>query len=105
MKKTSHKRSQDFFEVKHSIKIWGKSHCSYCDKAKSLCDKNDLDYTYHQLDEDYDKEELLELFPNTKMLPQIIVDDKHIGGYMELRTFLMGPPDSTEFREFFTWDF
>ena len=100
----TYKRSQDFLETEHLVERWGKLHCPYCDKAKRLCDKEGLNYKYYQLDENYTKEALVELFPNTKMLPQITVDNKHIGGYMELRTFLMVPPDSTEFREFFDWD-
>jgi glutaredoxin 3 len=88
MKKPVYKRSEDFFEVKHSIKIWGKPRCPYCDKAIALCTKEGLKYTYYQLDEDYTKEELLELFPNVKTLPQITIDNKYIGGYMELRNYL-----------------
>ena len=94
MKKLSYKRSKYFYDEEHLIEIWGKPYCPYCDKAKALCTKEGLKYTYHQLDEDYNKEELVELFPNTKMLPQITVDNKHIGGFMELRTFLIGPPDT-----------
>ena len=94
MKKLSYKRSKYFYDEEHLVEIWGKSHCSYCDRAIRLCDKEGLDYTYYQLDEDYTKEELVELFPNTKMLPQITIDNKHIGGFMELRTFLIGPPDT-----------
>lgn len=95
MKKRVYKHANLSLNRKYSIKIWGKSYCPYCDKAKALCkalaSKEDLKYTYYQLDEDYTKEELLELFPNVKTLPQITVDDKYIGGYMELRTFLLGP--------------
>ena len=98
MKKPVYKRSEDFFEVKHSIKIWGKPHCPYCDRAKALCNKDDLDYTYYQLNEDYTKEFLLQLFPTAKTFPQITVDNKYIGGYMDLRTFLIGPPDSNNSR-------
>ena len=94
MKKLSYKRSKYFYDEEHLVEIWGKPYCPYCDKAIRLCDKEGLDYTYYQLDEDYTKEELLEIFPNSKMLPQIKVDDKHIGGFMELRTFLIGPPDT-----------
>ena len=94
MKKLSYKRSKYFYDEEHLIEIWGKPYCPYCDKAIRLCDKEGLNYKYYQLDEDYTKEELVELFPNTKMLPQITIDNKHIGGFMELRTFLIGPPDT-----------
>ena len=94
MKKLLYKRSQDFFETEHLVEIWGKPYCPYCDNTKALCTKEGLKYIYYQLDENYTKEELLELFPNARTLPQITIDNKHIGGFMELRNYLVGPPDS-----------
>ena len=82
------KRSEDFFETEHLVEIWGKPNCPYCDKAKALCDKEDLAYAYMRLDEDYTKEELLELFPNARTLPQITIDNTYIGGFTELRNYL-----------------
>ena len=93
MKKTSYKRSKYFYDEEHLVEIWGRSNCTYCDRAKKLCTKEGLTYRYYQLGEDYTREKLLELFPNVKTVPQIKVDNKYIGGYMELRTFLLGPPD------------
>ena len=94
MKKLFCRRKRDFFETDHLVEIWGKSNCSYCDNTIALCVREGLNYIYHQLDEDYTKEELLKLFPNTKTLPQITVDNTYIGGFMDLRHYLVGPPDT-----------
>ncbi len=69
-------------------KIWGKPMCPYCDRAKALCQKEGIKYTYHQLDEDFTREELLEMFPNARTFPQITVDDIHVGGYDDLFKFI-----------------
>ena len=37
------------------IEIYGKHNCPFCDKAKFLCERNNLEYVYKQLDEDFDR--------------------------------------------------
>jgi glutaredoxin len=37
------------------------------------------------LDEDFDREALMETFPGARTFPQIIVDGKKIGGYTEFK--------------------
>ena len=56
------------------IEIFGKTQCPFCDKAKSLCEKEGLEYTYKQLDTDFTREELFEEFPTARTFPQIRVD-------------------------------
>ena len=83
---------RDFFELDHLVEIWGKPACLFCDKAKALSRQEGLNYIYHQLDEDFTIEELKERFPDAKTFPQILVDDKYIGGFSEYRIFIKGPP-------------
>lgn len=66
------------------IEIYGKPSCPFCDKAKMLCETKGLEYTYKSLGTDYTKEELLEMFPGARTVPQIRIDGKAIGGYTEL---------------------
>ena len=40
------------------------------------------------LDKDYTREEFFSKFPNAKTFPQIIIDNKHVGGYYELKKWL-----------------
>ena len=71
-------------EHENFIEIWGKPMCPYCDIAKRLCETNGYDFTYKQLGEDFDREEVFQQFPDARTFPQIKVNDEPIGGYQEL---------------------
>ena len=49
-----------------------------------------IDYEERNINEGYTKEQLLEVVPNARTLPQIFIDDKLIGGFTELRQHLQG---------------
>ena len=83
--------SQGVLDLENLVEIWGKPNCPYCNRAKQTSKKFGLNYIYHQLDEDFTKEEFLEKFPDAKTYPQIVVDGKYVGGYMEFLTLLKGP--------------
>jgi len=51
------------------IEIYGKTQCPYCDMAKQLCQQEKLDYSYNQLDVDFTREQLFELFPGARTFP------------------------------------
>ena len=70
------------------IEIWGIPGCGYCESAKNLCRNRKLNYNYYQLDVDFTRDELLEMFPNAKTFPQIKVAGKHVGGFTDLTTYL-----------------
>jgi len=70
------------------IEIYGKPQCSYCDKAKMLCETRGYKYIYKSLDTDFTREELLEQFPNARTVPQIIINGDKIGGYNELVSYI-----------------
>jgi glutaredoxin 3 len=64
------------------IKIYSKHNCIFCDKAKMRLAK--YNPTVLMLDEDFTREEFFKLFPNAKTFPQIVMDGKSVGGYMDL---------------------
>jgi glutaredoxin len=64
-----------------TIEIWGKSACPSCTKAKMLAETRGLDFVYKQLDVDFTRDEVLEMFPGARTFPQIIADGSAIGGY------------------------
>ena len=66
------------------IEIFGKTQCPFCDKAKQLCEREELEFVYKQLDTDFTREELFEEFPTARTFPQIRIDGEAIGGYQEL---------------------
>ena len=70
--------------------VWSKDHCPYCVQAKNLLESRGIDYEERNINGGYTKEQLLEVVPNARTLPQIFIDDKLIGGFTELRQHLQG---------------
>ena len=70
------------------IEIYGKPACPHCDQAKRICEKRELKYKYFQLDTDFTREEVLEMFPGARTFPQIKVNGTSIGGKDQLGTYL-----------------
>ena len=69
------------------IEIYGKHNCPFCDKAKFLRERNNLEYVYKQLDEDFDRDAFFALFPTARTFPQIKVNGDSIGGYTDLEAW------------------
>ena len=51
-------------------------------------DKLNWSYTVKNIKEDAHRESLFEELPNAKTVPQIWINDVHIGGYNELKEWL-----------------
>lgn len=67
--------------------VWSKYHCPYCDQAKSLLKMKGIEFEERNISEDWTKEQLLEAVPTARTVPQIFLDDQHIGGFTELKAF------------------
>ena len=65
--------------------VWSKPECSQCESAKHLLKTKGIEYEEKNLAEGYKIQDLLELVPNAKTMPQIWLDEEHIGGYRELQ--------------------
>ena len=57
--------------------------CGYCVRAKALLDSRGLEYEEIDLGEDLDRARLNELTGGWTV-PQIVIDERPIGGYTEL---------------------
>jgi glutaredoxin 3 len=71
------------------VEIYSKPQCPYCVQAKALAEREGYELTYKMLDEDFDRETLMETFPGARTFPQIIVDGEKIGGYTEFKALVM----------------
>ena len=65
--------------------VWSKPNCPQCTSAKQLLQLNNIEYEEKNIAEGHKIQDLLALVPNAKTMPQIWLDEKHIGGYLELR--------------------
>ena len=68
-----------------NVEIYTWSTCPYCIKAKALLDAKDVDYKEYNLDGDEPgRTEMSERANGRRSVPQIFIDDKHIGGCDDL---------------------
>ena len=70
------------------VTIYSKPQCPFCVQAKALAEREGHELTYKMLDEDFDRETLMETFPGARTFPQIIVDGDKIGGYTEFKALV-----------------
>ena len=68
--------------------IWSTPTCSFCVRAKAELTKRGIDYEERILGIDWTKEQLQQVVPNARTVPQIFLDDVYIGGYTELKDYL-----------------
>lgn len=78
--------------TKKSIRMFGKSNCSYCDKAKTLLGKAGLTFTYIDVTEDPEARQYVvdswASIGKEATVPLIDVDKVLIGGYKELEAYI-----------------
>jgi glutaredoxin len=68
--------------------VWSRNQCPFCDQAKALLKLKGIEFEERNVSTDWTKEQLLEAVPSARTVPQIVIDEKVIGGFTELRTFL-----------------
>lgn len=68
--------------------VWSKDACPFCVQAKALLESKSIEIEERNVSKDWTKEQLLEAVPNARTLPQIFLDDQHIGGFTELKKHL-----------------
>ena len=68
--------------------IYSTAICPYCVRAKMLLEKRNINYIEYKVDQDSQKfEEMLRLSSGRQSVPQIFIDEQHIGGYDDLVEF------------------
>ena len=65
--------------------VWSKPNCPQCTSAKQLLKIKGIEYEEKNIADGHKIQDLLALVPNAKTMPQVWLDDEHIGGYLELR--------------------
>ena len=65
--------------------VWSKDQCPYCVQAKSLLESKGIEYEERNINNGWDKDDLLEAVPTARSVPQIFLDEEYIGGFNELR--------------------
>jgi glutaredoxin 3 len=68
--------------------VWSKDQCPYCVQAKALLESRGIEYEERNINNGWDKEDLLAAVPTARTLPQIFLDEELVGGFNELKTKL-----------------
>ena len=70
------------------IEIYTKDLCGYCDAAKRLFERMGVKYNQYKVGTDVTREQLLEIAPNAKTVPQIVINGTVVGGYDDLCEYI-----------------
>lgn len=68
--------------------IFSKSDCPYCHKVKTVMELTGSDHVVYTLGADFSEEEFLGKFGNSATFPQVLCDDKKLGGAVDTIKFL-----------------
>ena len=66
------------------IEIYSTNRCPYCTRARMLLDSKGLSYVEFRIDLDRNLRQEMEQRSRRTSVPQIFIDEKHIGGFAEL---------------------
>ena len=71
--------------------VYSKAQCGYCYMAKNLLEQKGIEFEEKRIDSNVAiLDELKEKVPSVRSVPQIFLDNEHVGGYNELRNKLQG---------------
>lgn len=70
-----------------NIIIYSTGTCPYCINAKELLDSKGVQYKEIRIDKEEGKrDEMLRISNGRRTVPQIFIDNKHIGGFDDLKS-------------------
>lgn len=65
--------------------VWSKNQCPYCDQAKNLLKMKGIEYEERNINDGWDREDLLAAVPGARSVPQIFLGEEYVGGFTELK--------------------
>jgi glutaredoxin len=68
--------------------VYSKIGCPYCDKVKDVLTLTKQSFVVYTLDENFTREEFYAEFGEGSTFPQVICDDKKLGGSVDTIKFL-----------------
>ena len=68
--------------------VYSKDGCPYCTKVQQVLELAELQHVVYKLGVDFNRDEFYSEFGPGSTFPQVIVDDKHIGGCTDTVQYL-----------------
>ncbi len=78
----------------NKIIIYTKDNCPYCVQAKNLFNLKGQSFEEMKIGVDLTREEFINIFPEVKTVPFIIIDGENVGGYDRLVEYYNRPERS-----------
>ena len=78
-------------QMSHRVIIYTKDNCPYCVRAKNLFSEKGVTYQEMKIGGDLSREEFMEIFPDVRTVPFIIINEERIGGYDNLVEYYNRP--------------
>jgi len=67
------------------IEVYSGDYCPYCSRAKALLAQRELDFVEYNVQSEPERRvEMAKRAPGARSIPQIFINDKHVGGCDEL---------------------
>ena len=66
------------------VEIYTAALCSYCSRARHLLTKKGVQFTEYHVDSDYALRQEMEQRSKRTSVPQIFINDQHIGGFDDM---------------------
>ena len=70
--------------------VWSKNNCPFCVQAKNLLKLKGIEFEERNIENGWNRADLLSAVPGARTLPQVFLDDKLIGGFTDLQRHLQG---------------
>jgi len=68
--------------------VYSKNNCPYCYKVKQVLEMTGTKFESYTLEEDFTREEFYAKFGKGSTFPQVVCDDKKLGGCVDTIKFL-----------------
>jgi len=68
--------------------VYSKDGCPYCNNVVQILELTGLEHRVYKLGVDFNKEQFYNEFGQGSTFPQVIVDNKHLGGCMDTVAYL-----------------
>ena len=65
--------------------VWSKNDCAFCVQAKKLLESKGIEYEERNINNGWDREDLLAAVPTARTVPQIFLGEEYVGGFNELK--------------------
>ena len=68
--------------------VFSKQNCPYCKKIKTVLELTGSNFNIYTLDDDFTRQEFYAKFGEGSTFPQVLCDDKKLGGCVDTIKFL-----------------